>query len=203
MTTHAQHFVRTALLGWVGLLAVQALAQQPPAAPAEPSVQAAPIASDGGKAELLPPRPLAESDDALNKAVAAQTTDGMVIVITIDGALITLDSALPARVPKRHARSSRAGAGDVVKASAFAGGQLVSSTVVPDTVLNASEGGGLVRTEKRQISMVLALDRPIDTVSVVALATAASASLDVRAAYARICEADRTNKWCPGSGQKP
>jgi hypothetical protein len=86
--------------------------------------------------------------------------------------------------------------GDQVRATAFIGNQSVATTVVPDNVLNASEGGGLVRTDKRQISLALAADRPVDTVTIEALATNARATLDVRQAYARACEADRSSKWC-------
>jgi hypothetical protein len=99
-------------------------------------------------------------------------------------------------VPRRQARSDRAGGADVVRATAFLGAQALATTVVPDTVLNASEGGGLVRTERRQIALVLALDRAVDTVVVEALATNARATLDVRQAYARACETDRSSKWC-------
>ncbi len=205
MTTSTLRLTRLALLVAASVCIWPAAAQPQPAtapASAEPMKPELPTASGGGKAVLLAPRPVVERDDPLNQAVAAQTVDGMVLVITIDGAVVGLDSATPARVPKRQARSSREGAGDVVKATAFAGGLTLSTTVVPDTVLNASEGGGLVRTERRQISLVLAADRPIETVSIVALATGANATLDVRSAYARICEADRSNKWCAGNSQQ-
>ncbi len=156
-----------------------------------------PSASDGGKAELLPPRPIGDDADPLNRHVAADTVDGLVLAVTIDGDTVRLDSALPARVPRKLARAERQPGGDAVTATALANGQVVSTTVVPDTVLNASEGEGLVRTPRRQIALVLATDRPVDTVTIEAPATGARASLDVRSAYAQICQADPNNRWCP------
>lgn len=162
------------------------------AEPAQP-----PSASHDGKTQLIPARALPESEDELNRLSQAQTVDGLVLVLTIDRTSITVDSAVPARVPRRQARSERVVGGDLVRATAFASGQAIATTVVPDTVLNASEGGGLVRTERRQIALVLAVDRAVETVVVEALATNARATLDVRQAYARACETDRNSKWCP------
>jgi len=157
----------------------------------------APIASHGGKAELLPGEPVTEADDPVNRLVNSETVDGLLLTITIDGANATLDSATLARVPKRLARADRDVQGDSVEVSGFVDGQEVSRTVVPDNVLNASEGEGLVRTTRRQIALALAADRPLDFVLVRAAATGVDVSLDVRSAYARICEADRGSPWCP------
>lgn len=162
-----------------------------------PIVAGTPTASDGGKAVLIPPRPIAPEADPVNVKVAADTVDGLVVTVTIDGPAVTLDSAVPARVPRRLARADRQAGEQFVKATAFSGGTAVSTTVLPDVVLNASEGSGLVRLTRRQIALVLSADRAIDTVTIEAPATGASATLDVRAAYARFCEADRNNKWCP------
>jgi hypothetical protein len=184
------------------MIATSAWAQAPSPSPgqaqAEPAGVGRPTASQGGKAELTPPRPVAESDDPVNKRVAADTVDGVVLTITIDGGSVTLDAVAPARVPRRVARANRDPVGDAVKVTGLIADKVVATTVVPDNVLNASEGEGVVRTTRRQISVALATDRPLDTVVVEAPATAAKASLDVRAAYARICEADPRNKWCPG-----
>jgi hypothetical protein len=182
---------QTAILVLVASFAVSVAAQTGN----ETSVAGPPTASDGGKAELLPPRPLADADDTLNQRVATQTVDGLVIVLTIDEANITLDSVELARVIRNTA-------GDQVKVVGLSGGREISTTVVPDTVLNASEDTGLVRTVKRQISVALAADQPLDAVRVEAPATSASALLDVRGAYARICEADPRSKWCPSSGTR-
>lgn len=120
------------------------------------------------------------------------------LTVTIDGATVTLDAVAPARVPRRVARASRNPVGDSVRVTGFIAGKAVATTVLPDNVLNASEGEGLVRTTRRQLAIALATDRPLDSVTVEAPATAAKATLDVRAAYARICEADPRNKWCSG-----
>lgn len=159
--------------------------------------QAAPSASHGGEARLLPPRPVAEDEDAVNQRVAGDTVDGLVVSVTIDGATVSLDSATPARIPRNKALSQRETGGDQVTATAFASGTAVSTTIVPDNVVNASEELGLVRTTRRQIVLLLASDQPIDTVQIEAPATGASASLDVRSAYADICDKDEKNKWCP------
>ncbi len=170
---------------------------QVPAPPAGGPGLPAPYASHGGRAELSPPRPIAESADPVNLRVATDTVDGLVLAITIDGPTVILDAAVPARVSSRQARGHRATEGPRVKVTAFAGGQVVSTAMLPDNLINASEGGATVRIERRQLAFTLAVDRPVDTVTVEAPATAASGTLDVRPAYARICEADPHNKWCP------
>ncbi|HEU4522350.1 MAG TPA: hypothetical protein VFT12_10125 [Thermoanaerobaculia bacterium] len=156
-----------------------------------------PAASHGGTVQVEPPRPVAESEDPVNILVESETVDGLVLSVTIDGAAVTLDSAFPARVPKRLTGPRRDAEGDMVTFVGIANGREISRTVVPDNVINASEGEGLVRVTRRQIAAVLATDEPLDSVRVEAPATGASATLDVRSAYARICEADPQNKWCP------
>jgi hypothetical protein len=141
---------------------------------------------------------VADAADPVNQRVNAQTVDGVVLTITIDGATVTLDAVAPARVPRRVARANRDPVGDAVKVTGLIGGKAVATTIAPDNVLNASEGQGLVRTTRRQLAIALATDQPLDSVTVEAPATAAKATLDVRAAYARICEADPRNKWCSG-----
>jgi hypothetical protein len=188
-----------AFLGSLGAtLSFTAALAQAPTGPTGSAAQREPAAaaSDGGKVELLPARPIAPEADPVVQLVAGNTVDGLVVAVTIDGASVHLDSAVLARVPKRQARADRNVEGDVVRATAFAGGQAVATTIVPDNVVNASEGGGLVRTEKRQLSIALAADRPVETVVIEAAATGARASLDVRPAYARACEADRNSRWC-------
>lgn len=155
-----------------------------------------PAASDGGKAVLIEPRPLAEADDPVNARVLAETANGLALSLTLDGATVRLDSAVPARVPRRQARSTRED-GDLVTVTGLSGGRVVATTVVPDAVLNASEGTGLVRLTRRQVAVVLVSAAPIDTIQVSAPATAASATLDVRAAYARLCEAAPQHEQCP------
>ncbi|MFT7776587.1 hypothetical protein [Roseateles sp.] len=161
-----------------------------------------PLASDGGKAVLVEPRPVAESDDPVNGRVLAGTANGLALSLTIDGGTITLNSVAAARVPMRQARPSRDDAADTVTITGLSGGRIVASTVVPDAVLNASEGDGLVRLTRRQVSAVLVASTPIDTLQVSAPATAASATLDVRAAYARLCEAAPGHDWCPKQGPR-
>lgn len=157
----------------------------------------APRASDGGRAVLIEPRPLAEADDPVNARVLADTANGLALSLTIDGSNVTLDAVTAARVPRRQARASREAEGDLVTLTGLSGGRVVARSVVPDAVLNASEGDGLVRLTRRQIAAVLVADAPIDTLQVSAPATAASATLDVRAAYARLCEAAPGHDWCP------
>lgn len=160
----------------------------------------APTASPGGKVQIIPPRPIDAAADPVNARSAEATADGLAIVVTIDGANVTLDSAVFARVPRAMARPDRKVDGDVVRATAFAGGQRIASSVASDMTVNASEQGGLVRVTKRQVALVLAADRPIERVDIEAPATNARASLDVRSAYAAICKADARSKWCPGPG---
>lgn len=156
-----------------------------------------PTVSDGGKVEMLPARPVEETADELNGLVMAETVDGLVLAVTIDRSAVTLDSAMPARVPRSSTGSDRKVAGDIVRATAFVGNEAIATTVTPDNVVNASEGGGLVRTERRQIVIALAANRPIERVEIEAAATGARATIDVRTAYAAFCKADPGGKWCP------
>lgn len=194
MNTSMQHTLGHLLaLGTVaGLAFGSAMAQ---AQPRSDVLQ--PHASPGGKVELSEPRSLPEIADPVNQRVLAETADGLVLVVTVDGATVTLDSATPARVPRKVAKSERAAEGPTVKVTGYAAGQAVATTVLPDTLYNASEGDGLVRTERRQIALVLVADHPMDSVTVEAPATGARATLNVGAAYARYCEADRNGRWCP------
>jgi hypothetical protein len=173
---------------WVPVLAAQSAAQQQVPQPS---------ASDGGKVEVQPARPVAETADELNGLVTTATVDGLVLAVTIDRATVTLNSVVLARVPRSSTGADRKVAGDVVRATAYINNEAVATTVTPDNVVNASEGEGLVRTERRQIVIALASDRPIERVEIDAPATGARATLDVRAAYAEFCKADPAGKWCP------
>ena len=148
----------------------------------------------------LEPRPVAASEDPVNRKVAASTVDGLVLVVTIDGSSIRLDSATAGRIPRAAAERKRR-SGDRVTAIGFAGGARISENSVADAVLNAEEGRGLVRLTKRQITLALAAPRALDTVEVSAPATNASARLDVREAYAPYASGCRGEtpdpRFCP------
>lgn len=162
-----------------------------------------PQASDGGEATLSAPVPVPEDQDPVNQRVAADTVDGLVLAITIDGSAIRLDSASPARIPKAAQRANREGFGEggSVRATAFAAGQRAGSVEVPDNVLVASEGDGLQRQTRRQLTIAIPVDRAVDRVEVEAPATNARASLDVGAAYEAWCRGDPRGRWCPGSNR--
>jgi hypothetical protein len=181
----------------VSLFALPSIAQTQEQPVDEPATVGTPEASDGGRVQTLPPRPVPEADDPVNRLVAATTVDGIVVAVTIDGPTVTLDAAAPARVPRRVTRQRRETGADTVRFTALSNGQVVATTVVPDNVINAHEEQGLVRVTRRQIVAALAIDRPVDTVRVEAPATGATGTLDVRAAWARICEADPSSRWCP------
>lgn len=162
---------------------------QPPDRPADPRAQ--PTIRD------TEPRPVAATDDPVNRWVQASVVDGLVVVVTIDGASVQLDRATPARIPRAGA-TRHAVAGDAVSAVGYAGGQRIAEVSVPDQVLNAEEGTGLVRTTRRQIVLPLAAALALDTVEVSAPATNATARLDVRAAYATYCKAKQPDpRLCP------
>ncbi|MGA7179735.1 MAG: hypothetical protein WBX11_09145 [Thiobacillaceae bacterium] len=144
------------------------------------------------------PRPVAPADDPVNKWVSASSVDALVIVLTIDGALITLDSATPARVPRASTVRAEPVPGDRVTVTGFAEGAKVSDSAVPDQVLNAQEGVGLVRVSKRQVMLSLAAPRALDTIEISAPATGATARFDVRAAYAPYCKGEKPDpRYCP------
>lgn len=159
---------------------------------------AASSAQDEPAIRDIEPHPVAQNDDPVNIWVNASTVDGLVIAVTIDGASIRLDSATPARVPRAAASRGADRAGDQVTAVGFAGGAKVSEISVPDQVLNAEEGVGLVRVTKRQIVLSLPAPRAIDTVEITAPATAATGRFDVSGAYAIYCKGDRPDpRYCP------
>ena len=186
-------FVRGVLALGIALLAAQARAQV--ATDAAPLGR--PVASDGGDARVVSTTAVPEADDPVNARVAADTVDGLIVAITLDGAQVRLDSALPARVPRAHTRPRDGAQGDLVTVTGWAGGREVTRNAVPDTVLNASERDGLVRTPRRQVVVALATDRALDSVRVEAPATQAAQSLDVRSAYANYCRAAPDGQWCP------
>lgn len=158
----------------------------------------APLASNGGTARMIEPRPVAPEEDPLNAFSQAQTVDGMIVNLTIDGDAAMLDAAVVARVPRTAANRDSKGLeeDDVVVVTGYAGGEVVAKAVVPDLVRNALEGEGIVLTSRRQLSVALAADLPIDRIEVEAVATNARGSFNTSAAYGWICEADPRNKWC-------
>lgn len=149
-----------------------------------------------GEAQISEPRPIADADDPVNRMVQAANTPGLMVTVTIDGDRVTLDNATPAMIPRAAVRRLPPG-GDQVRAVASAGGRVVAETLVPDQVVNAQEGVGLVRTTRRQISLLLPTGRAVDTLLIEAPATDARATLDVRAAYAPWCRAAQDGEWCP------
>jgi len=172
--------------------------------------------TEGPKIRDLPVTPVADADDPVNRYVATQTVDGLVLSVTIDGPNVTLDQAVPARVRKTVRRPTGTGDYAPVTALGFAGGTRISEAIVADSVVRALDDwntphqGALVRVMRRQIVIPLAASRALDTVEVTAPATGAHATLDVRAAYAEYCRAGmaapgRENPMCPaGAGdQKP
>lgn len=159
--------------------------------------QPAPYASDGGTVEIIPPRPVGPADDPVNQLVAAETTDGLVVTVTIDGSTVTLDSVTPARIP-RPARRTKPGADDgVVMARAYSGGDEVGAAFTGDPVLNASEESGLVRLAKRQVSIALPAARPATAIEIEAPASRAKATFNVASAYDAWCKESRDEKICP------
>lgn len=189
---------------WLAAVATPAIAQtQSNVDDSAATVAGDPFASDGGQATIARAGPIAAETDAVNAQASADTVEGLILSVTIDGAQVRLDSAMPARVPRTHARPREALQGDVVTVTGMASGEVVARNTVPDTVLNAHEQDGLVRTTRRQIALVLATDRAVDTVRVEAPATQAAQSLDVRAAYANFCKAEPRGKWCPGLPARP
>jgi len=153
-------------------------------------------ASDGGRAVQGGTEPLADDADPLNQMVRAETTDGLVVALTIDGAAVRLDAATPARVPLSIAKARRDTGGDSVIVVGYAGGAEVARTEIPDQVLNASEGSGLVRNTRRQVVVPLATSRPIDEIEVTAPATSARARLDVSGAWQPYCDREGRSAWC-------
>lgn len=156
-----------------------------------------PSASDGGTVTLSEARPIQDSEDPLNAFVQQDTVDGIVVTLTIDRDQVRLDSATPARIPRTAARTERdTGGGDAVTVTGFAGAQQIGRAVVPDSVVNAQEEGGIVRTERRQIVVPMAVNRPIDRIEVTAPATNARATIDVSAAWRPYCDEARRSPWC-------
>jgi hypothetical protein len=161
------------------------------------------------RVEDTPPRSVSEAEDPLNRLVASETVDGLVVAVTIDGTSIRLDQATPARIP-RVTLTDRLGTGDLapVTAVGYASGVRVSEAQAPDSVLRALDDwngrGGVVRFTRREVVIALPAPRALDTVEVIAPATGARARLDVRSAYAPWCRAaPERNPMCPGPPEQP
>ena len=144
------------------------------------------------------PRPIARADDPVNRYILRNTADGLVVTIAVDGAELTLERALPARVPR--ARRPRTVRGDRITVTAFAGNSVLGSVTVPDRTVSALEHGGLIRHERRSLSIAVPAPGAVDAVEVRVSANGASRRFDVRAAYAPICRAVPAAPVCRGRG---
>lgn len=166
-------------------------------------IAASPLLAQEQQVRDTPPTPISEAEDPVNRLVASETVDGLVVAVTIDGTNIRLDQAVPARIP-RAARTRLEGTGDFapVTAVGYAGGVRLSEASSPDSVVRALDDwrgrGALVRVTRREVVIALPAPRALDTVEVTAPATGARARLDVRAAYAPWCRAGtERNPMCP------
>lgn len=158
-----------------------------------------PTASDGGTAVLQPTQPIDAQRDPVNEKVQKETVDGLIVVVTIDGANVRLDSATPARVPRKASQPAKQAAPEQVTVSGLVGGNAVTRNVVLDPVVRIQEGQGVVRVDQRQITVALATDRALEAIRVQAPATHADQTLDVRDAYAPYCKNDPRGAWCPAA----
>lgn len=173
------------------------------------AIVAAPAFAQQPRVQDTPPQAVNEAEDPLNRFVANETVDGLVVAVTIDGPNITLDRATPARIP-RASRPRSTGTGDFapVTAVGYASGAQISEAQAPDSVVRALDDwngrGSLVRVTRREVVIALPAPRALDTVEVTAPATGARARLDVRGAYAPWCRAaPERNPMCPNSQQPP
>ena len=145
----------------------------------------------------LAAQPIAPAADPVNQR-ADSTIDALVLTLTIDGTAVHLDTAVLARVPRAATMKGSAGGGDRVVVVGYAAGARISEANVPDVVVNAQEGVGVVRQAKRQVTVSLAAPRALDAVEVTAAATGAQARVDVRGAYSAYCKTyRRDNPYCP------
>ena len=143
----------------------------------------------------LEPRPVAPGEDVVNQMQQNQV-DGLVITLTIDSATVRLDTVVLASIPRPRARQDTTG--ERVRVVGLAGGTRVSEASVPDVVTNTQEGVGIVRVNRRQVTVMLPAPRALDTIEVSAPATNATGRLDVRAAYAMYCpQFNPDNRYCP------
>jgi predicted NAD/FAD-dependent oxidoreductase len=123
----------------------------------------------------------------VNKFAAKTTVDGLVLAVTIDGAAITLDKAMPARIPRA---TSRKPGDSAVTAIGFAQGAKISEISVADQQINVQEGVGVVTVTKRQVILALPAPRALDTVEISAPASGARARIDVRSVYSKPIQTD-------------
>lgn len=161
----------------------------------------APGQDDPARGTRSAPRPIAPADDPVNRYVLRNTAEGLVVTVGIDGAELTLVDAQPARVPRP--RRPRTVQGDRITVTAFAGDSAVGSVTVPDRTVSALEHGGLIRHERRSISIAVPAPGLVDAVEVRVSANGASRRFDVRAAYGPICRAVPTAPICRGRGGYP
>lgn len=142
------------------------------------------------------PRPVAESEDPVNRYVRRHTVDGLVVRLAIDGASIALLGAQPARVPRRNADPDLRG--DTVTITAFTRDRAVGTTRVADRTMAALERVGVVRQARRTIAVALPTPGMVDSIEVRVSASGASQRFDVNPAYAEICRALPRAPVCAG-----
>ena len=169
---------------------------------------AAPSAAQEARVRDTPPRPLAEAEDPVNRLAEAQTVDGLVLTVLIDGPAVTLQQAVAARIPRKPqplALSEREEDFASVIAYGYAGGRQVSRAHVPDSVIRALDDwtgrGQTVRVTRREVVIPLPAPQALDSVVVIAPATRAQARLDVRRAYALWCREGGQSPYCPTGGR--
>lgn len=142
------------------------------------------------------PRPIADAEDPVNRLVEQTTVDGLLVELRIDGAAVALESAQPARIPRRNDRRNLAG--DTVTITAMAGAVPAGSVTVPDQMVNVEEGVGIVRQERRSIVAAVPTQGAVDSIEVRVSASGTTRRFDVTSAYAALCRAFREAPFCLG-----
>lgn len=117
----------------------------------------------------------------VNEHVRNSTVDGLVVALKINGKEITLESAVPARIPRIEPLPKEIRNRITVAASMQ--GRNVSTIAVQDPVIVVVEHEGEVKNETRQMQFGIPTPAAIDAIEVKLSTSGATARFGVHRAY--------------------
>jgi hypothetical protein len=110
------------------------------------------------------PRPVAATEDVLNKYMNASLTPGLVATIRVTPGGIELQKAQMMLVPKRPRTDDTQG--DRVIIRSLGDGSVISEVAVADAAVTSTEGEVRARQEDRTLSVALPMPALVDTLEV-------------------------------------
>ena len=177
----------------------------------KPTILDASLASQPTSVSTTKPVAVDPATDIVNIASRSALAIGMVmeIHVTADGPELIHIGMMQVRksargthvtVPRTAGgrKESRAD-GDWVIVEAYGKGVLISRTAVPDPVLIAAEGAGLITLKERTVYASLPTPRRVDTLEITATAGGETKRIDVSKVMDHFCSSAPKERACQGS----